>query len=141
MRSAERILADMGHTDDKGMSLVHLKERYTKAAMLKFCLDREVVPYLVRELCGEAKRYAADEGWHSTALRHAECLALLACRELERPMQVKAKIEYMKTSEATWHRRFSKPYEALYGDLVGWAFVGRRHAFRQWNAEELAEMD
>lgn len=163
MKSAERILAS-DDVEEKGLACALLGERYYKTALYAFTLDRTVIPYLKGELRKRAAWYAKHEGWSEKAKKASEIMICIALYDLERGGQTNAegraaavplvrealrswrkfkgatsqeKAEAMGCSRRTWFRYYAKPYEALYGDLVGWAYVGRAHVFRAYNIEEL----
>lgn len=165
MKSAERILAS-DDVEEKGLCLAFLKERYTKAALLKFSLDRAVIPYLIGELWKVARILSVQDHWAKQTKIAAPFLIRIAMIDLERggrttvaervvflEAMLKAQAcacipdegecmgwcpsQKVAVSERTWYRHYSKPYESLYGELCGWAYAGRRHVFRRENAEEL----
>lgn len=138
MRSAERILASED-VEEKGLCLAFLKERYTKAALLAFSLDRSVCPYLKGELRRLAKWYWVNDRWSDKARAMTESMICLALVDLEHGGRTtpEERAENIGVSRATWFRHYAKPYESLYSDLVGWSFVGRSHVFRMHNIEEL----
>lgn len=163
MRSAERILAS-DDVEEKGLACALLGERYYKAALYAFTLDRTVIPYLKGELRKRAAWYAKHERWSDKTTKAIEPMICIAIYDLERGGQTNAesraaavpivreairswrkfkratakeKAQVVGCSRATWFRHYAKPYEALYGDLVGWAYVGRAHVFRKANEEEL----
>lgn len=164
MRSAEAIFAGE-NVEEMGLACALLSERYYKAALYAFRLDRTVIPYLKAELRKRAAWYAKHEQWSERAKKGAEVMICIALYDMERGGQTTAegragavplvrealrawrahgkrataqeKAEAMGCSRATWFRYYAKPYESLYSDLVGWAYVGRNHVFRMVNYEEL----
>lgn len=166
MRSAERLLASE-EVEDLGLACAHLSERYYKAALYCFRLDRTVIPYLKAELRKRAHWYAKHEGWSKKAVKVIEemiciCLydlekggrttaefrgdavpvttqALRSWRSVGKRSTAKEKAEALGVARHTWYRYYAKPYEALYADIVGWATTGRAHIFRMDNYEKLMD--
>lgn len=144
---------------------MRLDERYYKAALYVFRLDRAVIPYLKGELRRRAKWYALHERWSSHAKRAIEPMICIVMYDLEKggrttsefradavPVADAALRSWLSLSERatdqekadvlgiplrTWYRLYAKPYDALYADVVGWAMTGRRHVYRMENIEEL----
>lgn len=166
MRSAERILAS-DDPEESGFPCMHLSERYYKAALYAFRLDRTVIPYLKDELRKRAKYYAVREHWSKDAKRAIEAMICIILYDMEkggrttsefradavpvtegalrswRSFEVRAtdeeKAEAVGVPLRTWYRHYAKPYDAMYADIVGWAYVGRSHVFRMENIEELLD--
>lgn len=164
MRSAEHLFA-RGKPDDLGLACHGLSERYHKAALYAFHLDRTVIPYLKSEIRKRARYYAINERWPKQAIASIEEMICILMYDVEKggrtTMQlrssaipvvrealinwrkarvpVKDKVTALGISEAAWYRHYAKPYDSLYADVIGWAMSGRSHVFRQDNYEELME--
>lgn len=160
MTAPETVLAS-NNSQDKGSGLYALEERYTKAALYVFALDRTVIPYVKGELRNRARWYSNREQWSKQAKGTIEmmiCLllydvekggrttaefrsaaipvirtALRSRRSLAKRSTIKEKVELLGISRASWYRHYAKPYEALYADFMGWADIGLRHVRRMHN--------
>lgn len=163
MRSSEAMFAS-DDVEGLGLACAHLSERYYKAALYAFKLDRSVIPYMKSELRKRARYNIRNGEWSKQAAAAMEVMicillydvecggrlteeyrsdavpitrdAIRSWRSLKRA-PVKDKAEALGVSRATWYRHYAKPYAGLYMDVMGWAMTGRSHVFRMENYEDL----
>jgi len=105
-----------------------MPRRLYLAGRLRYSLDPSCAADVATELYMVTARQAASEGWRD----HAELVAL-AVLELgdRRSWTHKLRAWVMEVPERTWYRRYSGPYEVVYGRLNDWAEGALTYARRR----------